>query len=138
MFAFLQSFEPVRQPENTYGKFYNGDAYIVLNVSDTAEQSLRFTHYHACFVETCIQMQSPIHHVGIPGTLSFAAVGPLMFFTDLKINKVLVVFRSYCNYASYVKIIDIKSTNTNRRIFISTYRNVLQMYWSRRILIARE
>lgn len=29
----MQNFEPVAYPKNDYGKFYEGDSYIVLNVS---------------------------------------------------------------------------------------------------------
>lgn len=33
--SFFQKFEPVPVPEKSYGKFYSGDSYIVLNVSTT-------------------------------------------------------------------------------------------------------
>ena len=32
MHNLVQDFEPVKQPSQTYGKFYEGDSYIVLKV----------------------------------------------------------------------------------------------------------
>lgn len=31
---FLQNFKPVAYPQEEFGKFYTGDSYIILNVSD--------------------------------------------------------------------------------------------------------